>query len=366
MVAPNPNRTPGSQRSEDPDREKTVTEKQLRANRRNAKRSTGPRSDEGKRRVAHNAITHGVFAKELLLPDENREQFLELRDGLIDSVKPQNALELTLVDQMFAAQWKVLRAQRAERALHELQREALRERAKAWLREQIAKFDIVSNAAFERFEAEANTDEKKFFVAAAYLCERELTANAADSHYGSDLTLAADIRERDNRALERLERYENRLHSQFHRSLRDLITLRDQSAKQGWADLPDSPYAGQTDETLQARPASAPSSRAPDAAASSASAPSPAAPRNNRGEGASPSPAAPGQGRGGGSPHPAARADQARGENKPISPEAATTLAATEPCSDAARGDSPAGGAPTAPEYAQMPYRDQPFDTGDV
>ena len=364
MVAPNPNRTPGSQRSEDPDREKTVTEKQLRANRRNAKRSTGPRSDQGKRRVARNAITHGVFARELLLPDENREQFLELRDGLIDSVKPQNALELTLVDQMFAAQWKVLRAQRAERALHELQREALRERAKAWLREQIAKFDIVSNAAFERFEAEANTDEKKFFVAAAYLCERELTANAADSHYGSDLTLAADIRERDNQALERLERYENRLHSQFHRSLRDLITLRDQSAKQGWADLPDSPYAGRTGATLAPAAAPAASSHSPGTPLSS---PSPAAPGEGRSEGSSPSPATPAEGRGGNSPSPAARAEETRGENKPISPEAATTPAATEPCSDAARGDSPAGGAPTAPEYAQMPYRDQPSDdTGDV
>ncbi len=39
-----------------------VSEKQLAANRRNAQKSTGPRTAEGKTRVSMNAMKHGLSA----------------------------------------------------------------------------------------------------------------------------------------------------------------------------------------------------------------------------------------------------------------------------------------------------------------
>jgi hypothetical protein len=39
-----------------------ISEQQVEANRRNAQKSTGPRTDAGKRSSSGNATTHGVFA----------------------------------------------------------------------------------------------------------------------------------------------------------------------------------------------------------------------------------------------------------------------------------------------------------------
>ncbi|UCF81156.1 MAG: hypothetical protein JSV08_01675, partial [Acidobacteriota bacterium] len=55
------------------------TEAQREASRRNARRSTGPRSERGKAASSMNAIKHGVFAREAVLrtklADESRDEF---------------------------------------------------------------------------------------------------------------------------------------------------------------------------------------------------------------------------------------------------------------------------------------------------
>ena len=51
---------------------------QIKANRKNAKKSTGAKTKEGKRIVANNALKHGVFAKQLVLSDENPEDYQQL------------------------------------------------------------------------------------------------------------------------------------------------------------------------------------------------------------------------------------------------------------------------------------------------
>ena len=60
----------------------TVTEKKLAANRLNAKRSTGPRTERGKNTSRFNAATLGLFAKEVVIPicdgDGSADQFSEL------------------------------------------------------------------------------------------------------------------------------------------------------------------------------------------------------------------------------------------------------------------------------------------------
>jgi len=49
-----------------------VSAPKIRANRKNAKKSTGPRSGEGKARSALNALTHGITAR-VVLDGENAE-----------------------------------------------------------------------------------------------------------------------------------------------------------------------------------------------------------------------------------------------------------------------------------------------------
>ncbi len=58
--------------------------KQIEANRRNAQKSTGPKTNEGKEVSRLNVLKHGLLAEMLLLPDENVEAFEQLREGLYD------------------------------------------------------------------------------------------------------------------------------------------------------------------------------------------------------------------------------------------------------------------------------------------
>ncbi|MFC1988470.1 hypothetical protein ACFLVJ_01380 [Chloroflexota bacterium] len=86
-----------------------VTEKQLAANRRNA-RMGGVKTAAGKGRVRLNALKHGLTAREIVLQHENTEAFEELRDGLQDELKPQGVLEGSLVGLIVADLWRLRRS----------------------------------------------------------------------------------------------------------------------------------------------------------------------------------------------------------------------------------------------------------------
>ncbi|MFH1374539.1 MAG: hypothetical protein ABII79_12165 [bacterium] len=92
--------------------------KQLEANRRNAPRSTGPRTPAGKSRVKFNALKHGLLAKSVILPirsrSEKRSHFDALLAQLIDELKPVGILEDMLVEKIAVSYWRLRRALRAE------------------------------------------------------------------------------------------------------------------------------------------------------------------------------------------------------------------------------------------------------------
>jgi hypothetical protein len=94
-----------------------ASEKQIAANRRNAQKSTGPKTPEGKARVCLNALRHGLSARVVVLPDENAEEFHQLCDDLETEWQPQGRTEQYLLEQMAVAQWKSARAERVEAAL---------------------------------------------------------------------------------------------------------------------------------------------------------------------------------------------------------------------------------------------------------
>jgi hypothetical protein len=55
----------------------------VQANRRNAGRSTGPRTIAGKRRASRNATSHGIYCCNLVLPGESNAEFHALRDAYL-------------------------------------------------------------------------------------------------------------------------------------------------------------------------------------------------------------------------------------------------------------------------------------------
>ena len=83
-------------------------------NRRNAQKSTGPRTPEGKDRSRFNAVKHGMTAKTLVLPGEDPEALQHRLDGWTESLKPKNDLEQYLVERAVRVSWQLDRADRAE------------------------------------------------------------------------------------------------------------------------------------------------------------------------------------------------------------------------------------------------------------
>jgi len=89
---------------------------QIKANRQNAKRSTGPTSPTGKLKVSQNAITHGIFAASPLLPHENAKEFSALCLSVADVYPPVDAIAASLVERIILAIWRQKRLRIAEAA----------------------------------------------------------------------------------------------------------------------------------------------------------------------------------------------------------------------------------------------------------
>jgi hypothetical protein len=83
-----------------------ASEAQIRANRANAKRSTGPRTRGGKARSARNAIKHGVLAQDVTAVTESAREYQSLLRNLVYEFEPQTSLEALLVQRLANLFWR--------------------------------------------------------------------------------------------------------------------------------------------------------------------------------------------------------------------------------------------------------------------
>jgi hypothetical protein len=100
-----------------------VSERQLTANRENAKNSTGPKSKNGKAVTCQNATHHGLFSSRLLLEGEDPAEFQGLLVDLQATLRPVGAVELGLVERIAVTMWRQRRLVRAETATLHLARQ---------------------------------------------------------------------------------------------------------------------------------------------------------------------------------------------------------------------------------------------------
>ena len=96
------------------------------ANRRNARRSTGPTSEEGKRRSRCNAVRHGLTAETVIASLEDAEDYKAFEAAVIADYEGQTAVERELVLRLASLLWRLRRATAIETQLLEIQAEALR------------------------------------------------------------------------------------------------------------------------------------------------------------------------------------------------------------------------------------------------
>ena len=107
------------------DQPRTATEAQIKANRQNAKKSTGPRSAQGKAASSRNGLTHGLSANKHILLDEHPEEFLLLLKDLYDRFRPIGLGEEKLVQRIANDQWRLDRAIPMEAGIYRQRLEAV-------------------------------------------------------------------------------------------------------------------------------------------------------------------------------------------------------------------------------------------------
>jgi hypothetical protein len=91
---------------------------QIRANRRNAKKSKGPKTPEGKERTRFNGLIHGLRAESAVLPGEDQGKFDQLLEQFSAVWKPRDHMEKSLVEQIAVNQWKLARIDRHEAKIY--------------------------------------------------------------------------------------------------------------------------------------------------------------------------------------------------------------------------------------------------------
>jgi len=96
-----------------------ATPKQLAANRRNATKSTGPRTDDGKARSSMNALKTGIDARSQLIRGETQTALSELTAEYYSRFQPATPEQRLLVDNLIDCEWLLRRFRAVETQLWE-------------------------------------------------------------------------------------------------------------------------------------------------------------------------------------------------------------------------------------------------------
>jgi hypothetical protein len=91
-----------------------ATEAQILANRRNAQKSTGPRSNEGKSAVSQNAVQHGFSAHQDIISSESPAEFELYRDQFLAELAPATPMESMLAERIISLSWRLKRSIRIQ------------------------------------------------------------------------------------------------------------------------------------------------------------------------------------------------------------------------------------------------------------
>jgi hypothetical protein len=102
--------------------------RQFQANRLNALKSTGPRTEEGKRTSRRNALRHGLTAETVIDGLEDGEDYRGFEAAIIADYDAETAVERELVLRLASLLWRLRRIIAIETDLFRIQAEILRER----------------------------------------------------------------------------------------------------------------------------------------------------------------------------------------------------------------------------------------------
>src|SRR6516165_7016824 len=108
-----------------------TSSKQIEANRRNSLKSTGPKTETGKRASRCNAVRHGPTAETVIGTLEDAEDYKAFEATITADYDAQSAAERELVLRLASLLWRLRRATTIDTGLFEIQAEHLSDFRKA-------------------------------------------------------------------------------------------------------------------------------------------------------------------------------------------------------------------------------------------
>jgi hypothetical protein len=99
--------------------------RQIEANRRNARKSTGPTTEQGKQSSRCNAVRHGLTAETVIGALEDAEDYRAFEATITVDYDAQSAVERELVLRLASLLWRLRRATTMETGLFEIQADHL-------------------------------------------------------------------------------------------------------------------------------------------------------------------------------------------------------------------------------------------------
>src|ERR1700676_1677483 len=136
--------------------------RQIEANRRNAIRSTGPSTEEGKQRTRRNAVRHGLCAETVIEMVENIDDYRAFEAAVIADYDAQSAVERELVLRLASLLWRLRRATAIESGLFKIQAKHLlhfRQRRQAHQKRQNIIESMYQDAVATDDDMRQNDDE---------------------------------------------------------------------------------------------------------------------------------------------------------------------------------------------------------------
>ncbi len=216
-----------------------TSDKQAQANRRNALKSTGPKTPEGKAAVRHNATKHGLLSKDIILPGEDEAALRELGELLRDELQPVGELESLLVDRIIAAHWRLRRLGRVESGIFafelygELAARARQEAGKySRTKTEVTLDGRPTGGDLDTIVTTTITDEQKYQEAVKRAQEMESVRDAELATLGK--TFIRDANEAN--AFSKLSRYETAIERSLYKALHELQRLK--AARHAKGNLP--------------------------------------------------------------------------------------------------------------------------------
>ena len=164
-----------------------ATPAQIQANRLNAMKSSGPRSNEGKAASRFNALKHGIDAKSLTIPGEDPAELETLALDYHRQLRPDGPLEAFFVGTIVKADWDRRRYARIEAQIMRVQLAALEEPTETPLGSVFLTDALKANALQKLFRRQ-QAAERSYYRALAELRRAQCERLSEDSHDDAPLT----------------------------------------------------------------------------------------------------------------------------------------------------------------------------------